>query len=585
MDVDSFAPGLDRILRYERSWLRADLIGGVTVASYLIPQVMAYAEVAGLPPVTGLWSAVGAATVYAVFGSSRQLSVGPETTTALMTAAAIAPLAAGSPGRHAALAALLAIMTGLIFLVARLARFGFLADLFSKPVLVGYLAGVAVLMILSQLTALIGVESGATSHLEEITGFVSSIGQAHLPTVALGVVALSALFLGARLFPTAPTPLIVVLVAAAAVAVFGLGERGVDVVGAIPSGLPAPSVPALGLSDVAMLLLPALGLTMVAFTDSSLNGRAFANRGRYSIDSNQELLALGGANLAAGLLQGFPVSSSGTRTSIGAALGTRSQLHALIAVGVVVGVLLFLGPVLSAFPRVALAALVVWAATRLVDLSELRRFGRFRRSELQLALATTAGVLLVGILYGIAIAIALSVIDMLRRAARPHDGVLGYVPGVAGMHDIEDYPNARQVPGLVVYRYDAPLFFANADDFRRRALEAVDAAGEGVEWFLLNFEANVQIDVTAIDALDQLHEELDRRGIVMALARVKFKMRSELEKTGFVDRVGSERVFATLPIAVSAYIEEYTAKHGRPPPGVVARRPPEPPILEWDELP
>ncbi len=573
-------PGLNSVIDYERPWLRGDLIGGLTVAAYLVPQVMAYSEVAGLPPVTGLWSVVGAMTVYAILGSSRQLSVGPETTTALMTAAAVGPLAAGDPARYAALAALLAVMVGVFFLVARIARLGFLADLLSKPVLIGYLAGVAVLMISSQLTTLIGVDLEAESRVDEIVGFFASLGDAHVPTVTMGVLALVALLYGSRRFPKLPVPLLVVLLATAAVALLGLAEEGIVVVGEIPSGLPLPGLPSVAASDVVMLLFSVAGVAMVAFTDTSLNGRAFAIKGGYSVDANQELLALGGANLAAGIFQGFPVSSSGSRTAIGDSVGTKSQLHSLVAVGVVVVSLLLLGPVLSSFPKVALAALVVWAATRLVDLGEVKRIGRFRRSELVLALVTTAGVLLAGILNGVAIAVALSVTDVLRRTARPHDGVLGYVPGVAGMHDIEDYPIARQIPGLVVYRYDAPLFFANADDFRQRAIAALDSADEEVEWFLLNFEANVQIDVTAVDALDQLYEELERREVVLALARVKHKTRTELEKAGFVQRVGEGRVFATLPTAVSAYISEYTAKHGGPPPGIVAPKPPEPPIFE-----
>ena len=261
-----------------------------------------------------------------------------------------------------------------------------------------------------------------------------------------------------------------------------------------------------------MLLLPAVGVTVVAYTDNTVEGRAFAAKRRYSIDANQELLALGGANVAAGLVQGFPVSSSGSRTVIGDSLGARSQLYSLIVVVLVAVTLLFLGPLLATFPQAALAAVVIWAAVKLVDVAELRRIARFRSSELVLALATTAAVLVVDILYGVLVAIALSILDLLRRVARPHDGMLGYVPGVAGMHDIDDYPAAQQLPGLMVYRYDAPLFFANADDFKNRALASLGEADGDVEWFLLNFEANAQIDLTAVDALDELRRELKSRG-------------------------------------------------------------------------
>lgn len=578
----SLAPGLERMLNYERTWLRGDVVAGFTVAAYLIPQVMAYAEVAGLPPVTGLWAVMGAMTVYALLGSSRHLSIGPETTTALMTAAAVGPLAAGDPARYAALAAALALMVGVVCVIAWLARLGFLADLLSKPVLVGYLAGVAVLMIVGQLDSLLGVPLDGDSPFQTVASFFASLGDAHVPTLVLGVGVLIALFVGSWKFPRSPTPLLVILAAAAVVAIFNLGDRGVELVGQIPAGLPGLTLPQVGWSDIGSLILPALGVTMVAFTDNSLTGRAFATRGRYKVDATQELLALGGANLAAGLVQGFPVSSSGSRTVIGVSLGARSQIYSLVAVGVVILTLLVFRPVLASFPEVALAAVVIWAAVHLVDIGELRRIASFRISELFLALATTFGVVVMGILAGVVITIALSILDLLRRTARPHDGILGYVPGVAGMHDIDDYPEARQMPGLVVYRYDAPLFFANAEDFKNRALASLEAADGPVEWFLLNCEANVQIDLTAVDALDELHHELELRGIVMAVARVKFEVFNELEKSGFVDRLGADHVFATLPTAVVAYVRAYTDKHGDPPPGVVAPAPPEAPIIHRD---
>ncbi|MGI8822612.1 MAG: sulfate permease [Acidimicrobiia bacterium] len=576
----TLAPGLERLATYERSWLRGDLVAGITVAAYLIPQVMAYAEVAGLPPVTGLWAVLGSMTIYAVLGSSRQLSVGPESTTALMTAAAVGPLAAGDPGRYAALAAALGLVVAGLCVVAWIARLGFLGDLFSKPVLVGYLAGVAVIMILSQLDTVTGIEIEGDTALGEIVSFLSRLGDVHGPTLILAVSVMVFLFVGSRQFPTAPVPLIAILLAAAAVALLDLGADGVDLVGAVPAGLPVPRLPDVGIDDVTALLFPAIGVTVVAYTDNALTGRAFATRNGSTLDPNQELLALGGANAAAGLVQGFPVSSSGSRTVIGDSLGSRSQLYSLVAVVVVVATLLVLRPLLASFPDAALGGVVVWAAVRLVDGAELRRIARFRSSELVLALTTTVAVVVVDILYGVLVAVGLSILDLLRRVARPHDGVLGYVPGMAGMHDIDDYPAARQMPGLVVYRYDAPLFFANAEDFKRRALASLAETEGTVEWYLLNFEANVQIDLTSIDALDEMRSELEGKGIVLALARVKHEMHRELERAGFVDRIGADRIFATLPTAVIAYVEAYTAKHGKPPPGVVPPSPPDQPVIE-----
>jgi sulfate permease, SulP family len=381
-------------------------------------------------------------------------------------------------------------------------------------------------------------------------------------TAGLSAGVLVFLLLAARAATWAPGPLVAMLVAAAAVAVLDLG---VDTVGAIPASLPTPALPRVAGADLVDLLLPAVGLTIVGYADTVLTARAFASRHHETIDSNAEMLALGAANLSAGILQGFPVSSSGSRTAIADALGARSQFYSIVALGTVLAAILFGRGVLSAFPTAALGAVVVYAALRLVDISEIRRIGHFRRSELTLTIATIAGVLVLGVLYGILVALALSVLDLLRRVARPHDGILGYAPGVPGMHDLDDYPDARPVPGLVVYRYDSPLFFANAEDFRQRALAAVDAATGPVEWLLLNTEANVEVDITAVDALDDLRDELAGRGVVLALARVKQDLRDVLEPSGVLDRIGHDHVFYTLPTAVDAYLRWYTAGYGRPP--------------------
>lgn len=566
-DPTRLFPGLARMRHYERSWLRYDLLAGVTVAAYLVPQVMAYAEVAGLPAVVGLWAIMGPLLVYAVLGSSRQLSIGPESTTALMTAATVGSIAAGDPARHAAFAAALALVVGALCIIGWVGRLGFLADLLSKPVLVGYMAGIAAIMIASQLGKLTGIRVDADSFLTEIGFVISHLDEVHGPTLALAAGVLVFLLAASWVMPRVPVPLVGMLLAAGAVAVFDLRARGVAVVGNIPGGLPTPSVPNVSGSDVASLLLPAIGVAIVAYSDNVLTARSFATRNGYEIDSNQELLALGAANVASGVMQGFPVSSSGSRTVIGDSLGSRSQLYSLVALATVVVTLLFLRPVLAAFPTAALGAIVVYAATRLVDVAEFRRIARFRRSELMLAVATTAGVLALDVLYGVLLAIGLSILDLLRRVSRPHDGILGFAPGVAGMHDIDDYPDAIPVQGLVVYRYDSPLFFANVEDFKRRALASIDVAEPPAEWFLLNAEANVQVDITAIDALDELRQELTRRGIVFAMARVKQDLRGDLWSSGFVQSVGEDRIFMTLPTAVEAYVRWYVDHHGVEPSG------------------
>jgi sulfate permease, SulP family len=546
-------PGLALIRHYDPSWLRWDALAGVTVAAYLIPQVMAYAELAGVAPVAGLWAALPAMIMYAILGSSRQLSVGPESTTALMTASVVGPLAAGDPQRYAVLAAALAVVVGLIAFVGWVVKIGFVADLLSHPVLVGYMAGVALIMISGQLEKATGVPVEGSTFATEMWSFLRNIGEVHVPTLVLSAATLVFLFVVQARFPRAPGPLLAVLLATGVFAVLDPDEYGITVIGDIPAALPSPSLPPVDL--YAQLVLPAFGVLIVGFTDNVLTGRAFAVRGGYRVDANQELLALAGANVGAGCVQGFPVSSSGSRTAIGDATGSRSQVYSLVAFVAVLCVLLFLRPVLAQFPMASLGAIVVYAAVRLIDIPGFRRLAAFRRNEFLLAIAACVGVLIFDILYGILVAVGLSVAELLSRVARAHDAVQAPVPGLAGMHDIDDYPNAQPIPGLVVYRYDAPLFFANAQDFKHSALAAVDEAPYPVQWFVLNVEGNVEVDITALDALEELRAELTDRGIILALARVKQDLLSELRAFGLVGRIGEDRLFPTLPTAADAYAQ------------------------------
>lgn len=557
------APGLALLLGYRRTWLKGDLLAGATVAAYLVPQVMAYGEVAGLQPVAGLWAILPALALYPVFGSSRLLSVGPESTTALMTATVVGPLAAGAPARYAVLAATLAATVGLLCLVARALRLGFLADLLSRPVLIGYLTGVALIMMVDQLTKLTGVPTTGTAFFPQLWSFLTRLGDVHPPTVVLAALALTVLLLIARYVPVLPGPLLVVALATAAVAVFGLDDRyGVKVIGTVPSGLPDLALPDLG--AIPRLVLPALGVLLVAYTDFILTARAFTGAApaeEPTLDADQEFLALGAANLGASAVHGFPVSSSASRTALAASAGARSQAYSLVAGALVLAVLLLLSPLLTRTPSAVLGALVVYAALRMIDLAGFRRLAAFRRRELLLALGCLAGVLTLDILYGVLVAVGLSVAELLTRVARPHDAVEGLVPGLAGMHDIDDYPAARTIPGLLVYRYDSPLFFANAENFRRRALTAVDEQTDPVRWFVLNTEANVEVDITALDAVDELRRELAARDVVFALARVKQELLDDLRAYGLADAVGADRIFPTLPTAVAAYHEWAAAQH------------------------
>jgi MFS superfamily sulfate permease-like transporter len=413
-------------------------------------------------------------------------------------------------------------------------------------------------MIVGQLGRVTGVQVSGSNVAAELASFAAGLGGLQPATVAVASAVLIFLFVVRWRWPHAPGPLLAMLLATAAVAAFGLSGHGVSVVGPIPAGLPVPRLPDVRWHELRELLLPAFSVMIVAFTDDILTARSFARRDE-QVRANQEFLALGVANAAASVLQGFPVSSSATRTAIAVATGSRTQVYSLAAAGSVLVVLYFLGPVLAAFPVAALGAIVIYAAIRLIDVTAFRRLLAFRRGELVIALLACAGVLVFNILYGVLLAVAVSVAELLVRVARPHDAVLAQVPGLAGMHDVDDYPGAQTVPGLLVYRYDAPLFFANAEDFRRRALAAADSQAP-LRWFVLNVEANVEVDFTALEAVEAVRTELARAGTVFALARVKQDLLARLESFGLADKIGADRLFPTLPTAVEAY-EQWARQH------------------------
>jgi SulP family sulfate permease len=534
---------------------RGDLLAGLTVAAYLVPQCLAYGELAGLPPVTGLWAMLPAMVLYPLVGGSAQLSVGPETSTALMTAAVVGPLVVGDPQGYAAAASLLALLVGLLCALGAALGLGFLADLLSKPILVGYLAGVAVLMVCGQLHALTGTGARADTLLEAVRERIAIGGAIHGPTLAVALAALLLMLALHRWAPGWPGPLLAVLLSTAAVPTLDLAGRGVALIGAIPAGLPWPQLPSLaaGLAHPQALLAGALGIALVGYSDTVLTGRGFAHRHSQRLDANRELLALAVVNLGSGLCRGFPVSSSNTRTALADAAGGRSQRYALVAAGVTVMVLVALRPLLSQFPRPALAAIVVYAALRLIDPGAFARLWRFRPSECLLAIGTLAGVLLTGLLTGVALAVGLSVVALFGRLARPHAAVMGEVPGLAGFHDVADWEGGRTIAGLLLFRYDAPLCFANAEDFRRRVLAAIAGSDAPVEWCMVNAEAIVEIDSTAAEMLLGLARELDERGVRLAFARVKRELHAQLAAAGVVGLVGPEHLYPTIPTAVAAF--------------------------------
>lgn len=536
--------------RPDRRALRGDVVAGITVAAYLVPQVLAYSGLARVPPVAGLWAAFVALAVYFLLGSSPQLSVGPESTTALMTGAALATITV--PGESPQdTAAVLALAVGAVCLIAWAGGLAFLADLLSKPVLVGYMAGIAGLMVLSQAARGSGADIPDGGVVGQTWWLAQHPSAAHGPTLAVCLGTLLLLLVGAWRWPTGPVPLVGMLVATLSVTLLQLPDDGVALVGSLPFALPAVGLPALSSLGSWALLTTALAIAVVGFTDNVLTARAFGDRHGDRIDARRELLALGAANVAAGVVHGFPVSSSGSRTAIVDAVGGRSRWSGLTTLGAALVLVVALRPVLARFPDASLAAVVIYAGLRLVDVKEFARIARYRRTELLIALATTFGVLVLGVLQGVVVAVSLSLVDVIRRVARPHDAVEGIVPDLAGMHDVDDYESAVVMPGLLVYRYDAPLFFANADHFLSRVRESV--AAYDPDWVLLNAEAIGEVDLTGADALETLRAELEAQGIVLALARLKHEARDALQPSGLLERIGDGHIFATLPTALDGF--------------------------------
>lgn len=551
--VQRVLPGWNRELR---PWDRGNVIAGLTITAYLVPQVMAYATVAGLPAIVGLWAAVPALVFYAFLGSSRVLSMGPESSVALMTAATIAPMAAGDPDAYAGLAAALAIAVGVIGLLVGLVRVSFISDLLSRPVMVGYMAGIGVLMIEGQIDNFLGISTTADELHLHLAQAVAALPTASVSVLVLSAMVLVLLYVLPRIDERIPGPLIAVAVGGLLAAAMNLAGLGIPLVGTVPQGFPVPMLPQVDTADLQLLILGAAGVTLVGFTDTVLTGRAFRQH-HDTIDPQAELRAMSFSNLGAGLLQGMAVSSSGSRTALAQTSGARSQGYSLVAAAGVVIVLLVAAPVLSFLPKAGLAALIIYAALRLIDLKEFRWLWRYSKVEFALALITAVAVLVVGILYGVLVAVGLSVLAMLARVARPHSAVLGFVRGIPGMHDIADFPDSAEEPGLLIFRYDSPLFFANAQDFKHEALRVVAEREPELEWFALNCEAIIDIDSTATAVLGSLVTDLQQQGLTVCLVRAKRELLDQLELAGLYEGIGDAHIYATLPTLVAAYREAH----------------------------
>jgi high affinity sulfate transporter 1 len=553
--VARFAPGLETLSRYERNWLRPDLGAGLSVAAIALPVGIAYSELAGVPAVVGMYSAIFPLLAYALFGSSRQLMTGPDAATCIIAAASLAPLAGGDPERYLALMVLLTLMTGALYILAGVGRLGFIANFLSRPILTGYLNGIALIIMVGQLPKLLGYQGEESEFFPKLAEFVYKVDQSHLPTLLLGFGLLVVLLILRRTVPRLPVALIVVVAGIGLVVALGLDEQNVAVLGSVPAGLPTMHFAAVDTTTLISLSLDASGIVLVSFTSGVLTAKSFARRNRYEIDANQELIAFGASNLASGLAQGFPVTGADSRTAVNNAMGGKTQLVGIVAAVTMLLVLFFLTGPLAFIPTAALAAVIMVAAFGLFDFSELRNLYEISRRELLLSVGTTLGVLILGVLPGVLLTVLLSLLWLLYVVSRPHDAVLGRVKDIRGFHDLADFPEAHIIPGLVLYRFDANLVFFNADYFRTRVRAIIAAAQQPVEWFVLDGSSVNVVDATAIQKIDELREELAERGIVFGVARVKQSLERHFE-IGWVKKrreLHGKYAFNTLKDAVRAF--------------------------------
>ncbi len=549
-------PGVRVIATYRSGWLAQDVTAGVVLTALLVPQGMAYAELAGLPAVTGLYATMLPLLVYFALGPSRILVLGPDSAVSPVVAAAVIPLAGASAAARVETAALLALLVGAILGLGAVLRLGFVTDLISKPVRIGYLAGIAVTVLATQLPKLLGIPLTAESFADAVAGLPGALDETDAVALAIGVGSLGVIFGLRRIAPRMPSVFLAVAMATATVAVLGLADD-VPVVGALPQGLPQLTVPAVSLEDLGRLTASAFAVALVAFADTSVLSRSYAAKLGQSVDQNRELFALGAANAVAGLFQGFPLSSSSSRTPVAEAAGSRTQLTGVIA-AIGIGVVLVVGAGLTRnLPQAALAAVVMAAVVGLIDLATLRWLARVNRVDFWLAVAAFIGVVVFGILIAVAVAIGLSTLAFLWRSWHPYDAVLGRVAGRKGYHDIGRHPEAALVPGLVLYRFDAPLFFANAGVFEEGLLRAVEAAPRPVRRIVVAAEPITDVDTTAADMLIALARELRSGGIELAFAELKGPSKDKLEGYGLLELIGEERFFSTIGDAVHTYVDEH----------------------------
>jgi len=553
-------PGLQTLRSYEAAWLRHDIVAGLVLTTMLVPVGIAYAVASGVPGIYGLYATIVPLLAYALFGPSRILVLGPDSSLATVILAVVLPLSNGDPMRAVTLAGMMAVVSGTVCIVAGLARLGFITELLSKPIRYGYMNGIALTVLISQLPKLFGFSIESTGPLKDLWAIATSVfdGRANWTAFMVGAGTLAMIFLlkGSKRLPGI---LIAVAGATLVVGTLDLGTRAdVSVLGSLPRGLPAFAIPWITAADIGPVLVGGLAVALVSFADTSVLSRAYAARTRTYVDPNQEMVGLGAANLAAGFFQGFPISSSSSRTPVAEAAGAKTQLTGIVG-ALSVALLLVVAPdLLQNLPTSALAAVVIASAIGLIEIADLRRILRIQRWEFWLSIVCTVGVAVLGAIPGIGLAIVIAVIEFLWDGWRPYSAVLGRADGVKGYHDIKRYPDARLIPGLVLFRWDAPLFFANAELFHDRVLDAVAASPTPVRWLVVAAEPVTSVDVTSADMLAELDETLHTAGIKLCFAEMKDPVKDKLKRFGLFARLGEDIFFPTLGAAVSHYLKTHT---------------------------
>ena len=540
---------------YQASWFRSDLLAGISVAAVALPIAMAYAHLAGVPPVYGLYASLLPLVAYALLGSSRQLIIAPDAATCAIVASVVAPLAGRDVVRYVSLSAALAIVCGIYCIAAGLAGLGFLTNFLSRPILTGYLNGIAIWIITGQLGGLFGFQMEPTGFFRLVWQFFWKLGETHWPTLAVGLTTLALLLLLRQFAPKVPGPLAAMLLGIVCSEVFGFSKYGIKLLGVIPAGLPALTVPAISASDWSHVAVGAAGLALISYTSAMVTARGFAAKNHYEIDPNREFIALGVADIGSGILQGFAVSGADSRTAMNDSAGGKTQVTGLVASAMLALTLLFFTGMLKSLPMAVLAAVLVMAAVGLFDVRGLVTLFRVSPQEFLVCIITLLGVITVGVMQGVVVAIAVAGVLMVARNSRPHTAVLGRIPGTNVFLDIATHPEAETFPGLFIYRLDATLVFFNADHFRECARTAVRQAPGPIRYFLLDAETIPYVDITGAASLNELCDNLKDEGIALAVAEAKAPVRTMLDKTGLTARIGPGRMFFSIESAIEALLK------------------------------